>query len=84
MAIDEAVDDVLPLAIAHKFRERLREQQTVEASTSNEDGEKRKARGKKVDHLYRECTMDIEFVGSNALDILECFGFLGTKYFGYS
>ena len=40
--IDEAVDAVLPLAIAQKFRERLTVQQRVEASTSHEDAEKRK------------------------------------------
>ena len=54
--IDEAVDDVLPLAIAQKFRERLKEQKTADASTSNEEGDKRKARGKKVDHLYTRST----------------------------
>ena len=50
--IDEAVDDLLAIAIAQMFRERLAEQQRAEASSSHEDAEKRKPRGKKVDHLY--------------------------------
>ncbi|XP_047949194.1 protein RALF-like 19 [Salvia hispanica] len=40
--IDEAVDDVLPLAIAQKFREILVVHQMAEAYTSHEDAEKRK------------------------------------------
>ena len=43
------MDDVLPLAIAQKFRERLEEQKTAKVSTSNEEADKRKQRGKKVD-----------------------------------
>ena len=49
--IDQAVDDVLPLSVAQKFRDRLKEQQRAEASTSTEEADKRKTRGKKVDHL---------------------------------
>ena len=56
LAIEQAVEDVLPLSVAQKFRDRLKEQQMAEASTSSEDAEKRKTRGKKVDHLYTRST----------------------------
>ncbi|XP_042051304.1 uncharacterized protein LOC121796544, partial [Salvia splendens] len=47
--IDEVVDDVIPVGIAQKFRERLAEAGT---STAQEEPEHRKPRGRKVDHLY--------------------------------
>lgn len=56
--IDEAVDDVLSIALAHKFRQRLATHKGAEASTSNQDAEKRKQRGKKVDHLHSRSTTE--------------------------
>ena len=41
-----------------KFRERLGKQKGAEASTSNQDAQKRKQRGKKVDHLYSRSTTE--------------------------
>ena len=58
MAIDDAVDDVIPIAIAQKFRERLKEGNTAETSTSDQEADKRKQRGKKVDHLYSRSTTE--------------------------
>ena len=62
LAIDEAVDDVLPLAIAQKFCERLNEQNSAEASISNQEANKRKKRGKKVDHLYCRSTTVLNYL----------------------
>ncbi|XP_042043173.1 uncharacterized protein LOC121788594 [Salvia splendens] len=47
--INEAVDDILLVGIAQKFRERLSEAGT---STSPKETEDRKPRGRNVDHLY--------------------------------
>ena len=48
---DDAVDDVIPIALAQKLRERLAKEK-AETSSANEDVEKKKPRGKKADHLY--------------------------------
>ena len=40
---DAAVDDVIPIALAHKLRQRLAEEK-AETSLANEDGEKKKPR----------------------------------------
>ena len=63
---EEAVDDVIPIALAQKLRHRLAEDK-AETSTSHEDVEPRKTRGKKADHLYCRRTMT-EFL--NALQSL--------------
>ncbi|XP_042043884.1 uncharacterized protein LOC121789502 [Salvia splendens] len=51
MDFEEAVDDVIPIALAQKFRQRLADQK-AETSKANEEVEQMKSRGKKVDHLY--------------------------------
>ncbi|XP_047956249.1 uncharacterized protein LOC125201983 isoform X2 [Salvia hispanica] len=48
---EEAIDDVIPIALAQKLRHRLAEEK-AETSSANEDVEKKKPRGKKADHLY--------------------------------
>ena len=48
---DEAVDDLIPIALAQKLRQRLAEDKP-ETSTAREEGQKKKPMGKKVDHLY--------------------------------
>ena len=48
---DDAVDDVIPIALAQKLRERLAKEK-AETSSANEDVEKKKPRGMKADHLY--------------------------------
>lgn len=48
---DQAIDDLIPIALADQVRQRMAEH-LPESSTALVEGPKKNARGRKVDHLY--------------------------------